>query len=86
MCGITGLLYKDGTKPEKRLVQAMSRTLYHRGPDEEGYYFDSCIGFGIQRLKVIDLYTGTQPIHNEDKTIWTILNGEIYNYKDLKKT
>lgn len=86
MCGITGLLYKDGTKPEKRLVQAMSRTLYHRGPDEEGYYFDSCIGFGIQRLKVIDLNTGTQPIHNEDKTIWTILNGEIYNYKDLKKT
>ena len=85
MCGITGIINKDGAAINKGLVLAMSRAVRHRGPDEEGYYFDQQVALGIQRLKIIDLETGSQPIHNEDKSIWVVLNGEIYNYRDLRR-
>ncbi len=63
----------------------MSDVLRHRGPDSEGFYFNQQVGLGMRRLKVIDLTTGSQPIFNEDKTLVVVLNGEIYNYLELRK-
>lgn len=80
MCGICGFNWSD-----KSLLKSMTDILYHRGPDEEGYYTDNKISFGVRRLKIIDLYTGKQPIYNEDKSICVIFNGEIYNYKQLRE-
>ena len=74
----------------------MCDAIVHRGPDDEGYYIggpirraEECrvqanVGLGIRRLSIIDLATGNQPIHNEDKTVWVVLNGEIYNYPELR--
>jgi asparagine synthase (glutamine-hydrolysing) len=62
----------------------MGQTLYHRGPDDEGYYLGACVGLGIRRLSIIDLNTGRQPITNEDRTLWLVFNGEIYNYREVR--
>jgi asparagine synthase (glutamine-hydrolysing) len=62
----------------------MCDVIHHRGPDEEGFYVNGDIGLGIRRLKIIDLATGQQPIHNEDRSVWIVFNGEIYNYKELR--
>jgi len=80
MCGICGFNFED-----KSLLKKMCDLIKHRGPDDEGYYVDSNISIGIRRLSIIDLDTGHQPQYNEDKTIWIIFNGEIYNFLDLKK-
>ena len=68
------------------LVASMVETLHHRGPDDSGTYIspDGRRGIGISRLKVIDLVTGHQPVSNEDGTIWVVLNGEVYNYRELR--
>ncbi|MEO6095540.1 MAG: asparagine synthase (glutamine-hydrolyzing), partial [Fibrobacteria bacterium] len=84
MCGIAGIYHKEGKSVEAETLQAMTRTLTHRGPDEEGYYLKSGVGLGQRRLSIIDLAGGRQPIHNEDKTIWTVFNGEIFNYVELR--
>ena len=66
----------------------MRDTLIHRGPDDEGIYIskDKKVGFGFRRLSIIDLSkAGNQPIPNEDKTIWLVFNGEIYNFQEIKK-
>jgi asparagine synthase (glutamine-hydrolysing) len=63
----------------------MCQTLIHRGPDDEGAYIQGPVGLGMRRLSVIDLNSGHQPIHNEDHTVWVVLNGEIYNYRELRK-
>ncbi len=76
ICGMVGLLNKD-------LLKKICGAMLHRGPDDEGYFIDKNVGLGIRRLSIIDLKTGHQPIHNEDETIQVILNGEIYNYKEL---
>ena len=62
----------------------MTKILYHRGPDEEGYYQDNDIALGMRRLKIIDLKSGVQPVYNESKSIYVIQNGEIYNFPELK--
>jgi len=59
--------------------------MVHRGPDSDGFYADGEIAMGMRRLKIIDLDTGDQPIHNEDKTVWVVFNGEIYNFKELRR-
>ena len=85
MCGIAGVFDIRGAgraTPER--VAAMSEALKHRGPDQRGIYVDDRTGLGHARLSIIDLTTGAQPIHNEDKTVWIVLNGEIYNYPELR--
>ncbi|MBU1487680.1 asparagine synthase (glutamine-hydrolyzing) [bacterium] len=87
MCGICGWI---GNKVEERAIKEMMGALSHRGPDDEGYYKWEVgsgkweVGLGHRRLSIIDLETGKQPIHNEDKTIWIVFNGEIYNYLELR--
>jgi len=80
MCGIVG---STGFTSEK-IIKKMCRTLRHRGPDSEGYYIGDNIALGMRRLKIIDLETGDQPIFNDDKSIVTVFNGEIYNYEQLR--
>lgn len=85
MCGIAGIVnFDQSLAVTKNSLQAMGDALYHRGPDGEGLYQDGAVGFIHRRLKVIDLETGDQPCFNEDKTVVTFLNGEIYNYQELR--
>jgi len=87
MCGIAGILYKGNKSVSIDLLKKMTDTLVHRGPDDEGFYInkDRSFGLGFRRLSIIDLNTGHQPISNEDGTIWVILNGEIYNFLELRE-
>ena len=80
MCGIAGFI----GKPDKKILQQMVRSLKHRGPDDEGIYLDQDISMGMRRLSIIDLTTGHQPMCNEDRKIWIVFNGEIYNFLELK--
>jgi asparagine synthase (glutamine-hydrolysing) len=79
MCGICGIVGKQ----DKELLRRMTDAFKHRGPDDEGYFIDKDTGLGMRRLSIIDLQTGAQPIYNEDKSLAVVLNGEIYNYKEL---
>jgi asparagine synthase (glutamine-hydrolysing) len=84
MCGICGVYNFDQQPAGKDLVQAMCSKLAHRGPDEQGLYVHNNVGLGHTRLSIIDLKSGQQPIHNEAKTIWLTVNGEIYNFRHLR--
>jgi len=85
MCGIAGIFnLTNSEKPERALLERMVSQLHHRGPDGTGFYADEQIGLAHARLSIIDLSGGQQPIHNEDKTIWVIFNGEIFNYIELR--
>jgi asparagine synthase (glutamine-hydrolysing) len=81
MCGICGFTGKR----DEALLRKMTDAITHRGPDDDGYYADGKINLGMRRLSIIDLTTGKQPIHNEDRSLWTVFNGEIYNSLDLRK-
>lgn len=87
MCGIVGKLYfTEGREVKREHIQAMSDTLHHRGPDDEGFYMKGSVGLGHRRLSIIDLSpAGHQPMSNEDGTIWIVFNGEIYNFLELRK-
>ncbi|MBI4064530.1 MAG: asparagine synthase (glutamine-hydrolyzing) [Elusimicrobia bacterium] len=90
MCGIAGffkLKGAPGTSPENSsaLIQAMTRTMTHRGPDDEGYLLTTGVCLGMRRLNIIDLETGRQPLFNEDKSVAVVFNGEIYNYLELRE-
>lgn len=82
MCGIAGVL---GTA-DKRLVESMTQALYHRGPDGVGYHSDRELHIGMQRLSIIDVNSGWQPIYNETRDKCVVFNGEIYNYRELRKS
>ena len=85
MCGITGVYHFDrGREVDRSLLKKMTDIIKHRGPDGEGYYVKDNIGLGHRRLSIIDLKTGDQPMYSDDKSIVLILNGEIYNYLELK--
>jgi asparagine synthase (glutamine-hydrolysing) len=86
MCGICGLAFSDNQKqPSLDLINSMCRTLIHRGPDDEGVYIDDGIALGARRLSIIDVIGGHQPLSNENKNIWVVQNGEIYNFLQLRK-
>lgn len=83
MCGISGYFLKE--KPEEKVLKKMADSLYHRGPDGEGYFFDNSVALAHRRLSIIDLETGDQPIFNEDRSVVVVFNGEIYNFKELRE-
>jgi asparagine synthase (glutamine-hydrolysing) len=86
MCGICGIV--DFARPEtisREAVHRMNETVRHRGPDDEGIHIGPGIGLGHRRLSIIDLAGGHQPMSNEDGTVWVLLNGEIYNYPELRQ-
>jgi len=88
MCGITGWANLDARRPPPEgadeLLHSMCERLTHRGPDSEGMFVSTGVGLGMRRLAIIDLVTGEQPVFNEDRSIAVILNGEIYNYRELR--
>ena len=81
MCGITGFLGLD----DSGLLKGMCDVMSHRGPDDKGYYTDGFIGLGNRRLSIIDIQGGKQPIHNETEDVWTVYNGELYNFLELRQ-
>jgi asparagine synthase (glutamine-hydrolysing) len=85
MCGIAGIFHRTyAQEPSEALLQRMTQTLLHRGPDEGSYYLDGPVGLGHRRLSIIDVGGGKQPIFNEDKSKVIVFNGEIYNFKELR--
>jgi len=86
MCGICGIIsFNSNQAIEPSLIKKMCHQILHRGPDAEGYYIKENVALGMRRLRIIDLNTGDQPIFNEDKSMCIVFNGEIYNFKELKK-
>jgi len=85
MCGIAGILSLDGSPVHEGEIRRMCGAMVHRGPDGEGYYGRPGVGLGMRRLSIIDLATGDQPVRNEDGTAWVVFNGEIYNYRELRR-
>ena len=86
MCGIAGIYTgREYSPPDLDEVKRMVGMLHHRGPDETGIYIDDMAALGHARLSIIDLDQGTQPIHNEDQTLWITFNGEVFNYPELRE-
>lgn len=85
MCGIAGLMYFSEREPSIEQLKKMTDIIDHRGPDDSGFWTDPGIGLGFRRLSIIDLQEGHQPLANEDDSVWIVFNGEIYNYKELRK-
>jgi len=84
MCGIAGYV-TSGEPAQADLVRRMCRTIIHRGPDDEGIYARGAAGLGMRRLSIIDVAGGHQPIFNEDRSVWVVFNGEIYNFTELRR-
>src|SRR3954464_1296047 len=84
MCGICGVVSASGSVDPERLAR-MSATLVHRGPDSAGEFVEGPVGLAARRLSIIDLETGDQPIANEDGTLHVVQNGELYNYRELRR-
>ena len=87
MCGIAGIYdaARPGDPARAAILERMTQTLVHRGPDDDGYFIDGPVGLGHRRLSIIDLVTGQNPVRNEDGTVWVVFNGEIYNYRELTR-
>ena len=85
MCGITGIVRNDRSDVDQALLARMCAAIRHRGPDDDGFYVNGPVGLGMRRLAIIDLESGQQPIHNQDRTAWIVFNGEIYNYRELRE-
>lgn len=85
MCGIFGVVNLDGQEPiQPEILESMGNLIIHRGPDDAGAFVDGSAGIGMRRLSIIDVSGGHQPISNEDRTVWVVCNGEIYNYQALR--
>src|SRR5579859_8079544 len=85
MCGIAGQVVAVGEVADRDAVERMCALLRHRGPDSEGIYADGNAVLGVRRLAIIDVRHGDQPIYNEDRTVVVVLNGEIYNFAELRR-
>ncbi|MBI4371696.1 MAG: asparagine synthase (glutamine-hydrolyzing) [Elusimicrobia bacterium] len=84
MCGICGVVYGDARTPDRAALKAANDLIAHRGPDDEGLLVDGPAGLAMRRLAIIDLSTGHQPLSYDDGRLWIVLNGEIYNYRELR--
>jgi len=88
VCGIAGFVATERTSGNTTerldLVRRMCDAIRHRGPDDDGFLVDGPVALGMRRLSIIDLSSGHQPIHNEDRTVWIVFNGEIYNFRALR--
>src|SRR5437588_2289854 len=85
MCGICGqfnFIRNEAVEPDT--IRRMTQTMVHRGPDDEGHFISGRVGLGFRRLSIIDLAGGHQPMSDAEETVWVILNGEIYNFKELR--
>jgi asparagine synthase (glutamine-hydrolysing) len=86
MCGIAGYLDLGGRRAaDPAVVEGMAQKLVHRGPDSSGYFVEGHVGLGFRRLSIIDLEGGDQPITNEDRSVVMMCNGEIFNYRELRR-
>src|SRR5262245_54891071 len=86
MCGICGAAWTDPRRAvADDAVRAMMDRLVHRGPDDRGMYIDAHAALGFRRLSIVDLVGGHQPLSNEDGTVWTVFNGEVYNLPALRR-
>lgn len=86
MCGIAGIIdLKARPSVDQKLLEAMADSLVHRGPDDAGFHVEKTWGLAFRRLSIIDLATGNQPHYNEDRTIVSVCNGEIYNYREIRQ-
>ena len=86
MCGIVGQFNFGTAEPvDATLVRAMSRSVAHRGPDDEGHFVDGALGLGFRRLSIIDLSGGHQPMSDAAGSVWLVFNGEIYNFPELRR-
>lgn len=86
MCGICGQFSFGNDAPVlRRDVERMTRTIIHRGPDDEGYFVAGPVGLGFRRLSIIDLAGGHQPMSDQDNLVWVVFNGEIYNFPELRR-
>jgi asparagine synthase (glutamine-hydrolysing) len=86
VCGICGQFNfgKNAPIPPEN-IQAMTNSMVHRGPDDQGTYFSGSLGLGFRRLSIIDLGGGHQPMSDQTQSVWVVFNGEIYNFPELKK-
>src|SRR6188508_729657 len=85
MCGICGVVCTNGERVDRGLLEAMNETLFHRGPDSGGVVIAGPAGLAARRLAIIDLAGGDQPIANETGDVHVVQNGEIYNYRELRR-
>jgi len=86
MCGIAGIVSSNrGERIDPITVHRMCQAIVHRGPDDEGIFAKENTGLGMRRLSIIDVAGGHQPVFNEDRSIWTVFNGEIYNFPELRR-
>ena len=85
MCGIAGIIRWDQRPVLEHEIRAMCGAMVHRGPDDEGIYLGDGVAIGMRRLSIIDLDNGHQPVSNEDGSVWIVFNGEIYNYRELRR-
>jgi len=86
MCGICGQYNFGNQAPVRRAdIKAMTDSLIHRGPDDEGFYIAGPLGFGFRRLSIIDLSGGHQPMSDQEESVWVVFNGEIYNFLELRR-
>jgi asparagine synthase (glutamine-hydrolysing) len=85
MCGIAGIARASEAPVDRDVLERMCEAQAHRGPDARGLHLADGVGLGIQRLRVVDLVTGDQPIHNETRSVTVVLNGEIYNFHELRR-
>ena len=85
MCGIAGIANADREGVDAQAIHKMCQTIVHRGPDDEGIFVKDGVGLGMRRLSIIDLAGGHQPIFNEDRSVWIVFNGEIYNFPELRR-
>lgn len=88
MCGFVGCIHGDNQNHDlvdyKKTIREMNKLIVHRGPDDEGFFFDDHISFGFRRLSIIDVEKGHQPLSYENERYWIIFNGEVYNYIELR--